>query len=305
MATTSAIVLFKGDRNPALQDTITVGGSAYDLTSSTVKLQMRAIGAQTLTVDTAATIVTAASGIVRYDWAADDVDTAGTFLAWWEITTGGKTQKSDDFLVEIRDQTGTAAWLCEISEVREHLQLKATDRTPDDVLGRLVAAASKAISGYCDREFTPTASATRIVPVRDCVVDLAPYDLRTVTTMTLHPEESSPATLAANSDYALEPLATTTGTYTRVRLYHGLSLDSTFRVRFGYARLSIAGAWGMATVPEDVRLAAKQQTADWYRANVSVYSQAFNPEAAQLLERPEALSFQVRRLLDPYRRSWV
>lgn len=305
MATTSAIVLFKGDRNPSLQDTITVGGAAYDLSASTVKLQMRALSSQTLTVDTSATIVTAASGIVRYDWAADDVDTAGTFLAWWEITTGGKTQKSDEFLVEIRDQAGTASWLCEISEVREHLQIKATDRNPDDVLGRIITAASAAISAYCDREFTPTSSATRIFKVTDHVVDLAPYDLRTVTTMQLHPEESSPTTLTANADYALEPLPSPTGTYTRVRLYEGLSFHSTFATRFGFARLSIAGAWGMASIPEDVRYAAKQQAADWYRSHVSVYSQAFNPEAGVELERPEALAFSVRRLLDPYRRAAV
>lgn len=306
MATTTAIVLFKGDRNPSLQDTITVGGAAYDLTSSSVKLQMRAISSQTLTVDASATVVTAASGIVRYDWAADDVDTAGMFLAWWEITTGSKTQKSDDFLVEIRDQSGTASWLCEISEVREHLQIKSSDRNPDDLLGRLVAAASTAITRYCDREFTPTSAATRIFPVRDCLVDLAPYDLRTVTTMLLHPEESTPTTLTANSDYVLEPLPSVTGTYTRVRLYEALPFHSTFASRFGFARLSIAGAWGMASVPEDVRYAAKQQAATWYRSHVSVYSQAFNPEQGGLdLERPEALSFPVRRLLDPYRRSMV
>jgi hypothetical protein len=37
-------------------------------------------------IDTAATVVTAASGIVRYDWLAADTDTAGTFQAEFEVT---------------------------------------------------------------------------------------------------------------------------------------------------------------------------------------------------------------------------
>lgn len=304
MATTSAIVLYKGDLWPSLTDTITVGGAAFDLSSSTVKFQMRAVGATTLKVDADATVTDAAAGEVQYDWASGDTDTAATYLAWWQVTTSAKTQRSDDFLIEVVDKSAIAG-LCEVAELREQLQIKATDRTPDDLFARLVDAASAAITAYCDREFTPTSSATRILPVRDCVVDLAPYDLRTVTTMQLHPEESSPTTLTANADYALEPLASTTGTYTRVRLYHGLSLDSTFASRFGYARLSIAGAWGMSAVPEDVRYACKLLAASWYRSSVSVYSQAFNPDQGFSLEQPEALPFAVRRLLDPYRRAAV
>lgn len=190
--------------------------------------------------------------------------------------------------------------------VKLRLQIGTAQTGQDDVIDALVSAASKAILAYTDREFAPAdASETRVFPVRDCVVDLAPYDLRTVATMTLHPEAPGGGTvLTANSDYALWPLQSPTGTYTQVRLYDGLSLDSTFRERFGFARLQIAGAWGFAAVPADVAEACIMQVAAWFRGGVSVFSQAFNPDEVTF-ERPEALTTAVRRLLDPYRRSAV
>jgi hypothetical protein len=35
-----------------------------------------------------ASVITAASGIVRYTWAEDDLDTPGEFLADWRVTYG-------------------------------------------------------------------------------------------------------------------------------------------------------------------------------------------------------------------------
>ena len=72
--------LFKGNTSPSLTDTIRVDGAPFDLTDCTVKFQMKLIGASSLTVDTAATIVDAEAGEVRYDWQAADVDTAGSFI---------------------------------------------------------------------------------------------------------------------------------------------------------------------------------------------------------------------------------
>lgn len=90
-----AFYIGQGDRVSSILRTLTTGtgGTAIDLTSATgVEFQM-ADEAGNLVASGACTIVTAASGIVRYDWAAGDTDTAGRFLASFIITyTGGLKQ---------------------------------------------------------------------------------------------------------------------------------------------------------------------------------------------------------------------
>jgi hypothetical protein len=47
---------------------------------------MRGIGATSVTVDATAQIVNEATGIVQYNWVADDTDTVGSFQAEFEVT---------------------------------------------------------------------------------------------------------------------------------------------------------------------------------------------------------------------------
>lgn len=77
----------QNDTSPSIQTQFLDGdGLPVDITGNLgVSFHMRD-AAGTVKIDTAATVVTAASGIVRYDWLAADTDTAGTFQAEFEVT---------------------------------------------------------------------------------------------------------------------------------------------------------------------------------------------------------------------------
>jgi hypothetical protein len=87
----------QNDQLPIIQATLYNGdGTPIDLTTaSSVKFLMRSLtGSQAVKVNAAATIDTAASGIVTYAWAAADTDTAGQFQAEWQITWPGPKKQT-------------------------------------------------------------------------------------------------------------------------------------------------------------------------------------------------------------------
>lgn len=95
MSTTSEFYIKKDDRLPSLLVTATQDdGSALDLTTATgVVFRMRRDTESTFAFSRAGVIVTAASGIVRYDWQASDTVTPGTYYGEFVITfAGGKQQ---------------------------------------------------------------------------------------------------------------------------------------------------------------------------------------------------------------------
>lgn len=86
------IVIKKGDRSPSIDATLRKGGAVINLTGGTVNFVMRAKNGApggSPKVNAACTLVTPASGIVRYDWAAADVDTPGIYHAEFKVTLSG------------------------------------------------------------------------------------------------------------------------------------------------------------------------------------------------------------------------
>ncbi len=77
----------QNDTSPAMLATLQdADGNAVNLTGATVRFHMRAIGGAQALVDEAATVVTPLSGIVRYDWSADDTNAIGSYQAEFEVT---------------------------------------------------------------------------------------------------------------------------------------------------------------------------------------------------------------------------
>jgi len=103
-----AFYIKQNDTSPSVLATLQdANGDAVNLTGASIRFHMRVIGSAQTTVDAAATIVTAVSGIVRYDWIAADTDTVGSYQAEFEVTYADasvETFPNDGYIrVEITD----------------------------------------------------------------------------------------------------------------------------------------------------------------------------------------------------------
>lgn len=95
-------VIKRNDRSPAITATLEApAGTPVDLTSTSVKFIMTLAGGSTPKVNAAATIVSPTAGTVSYSWGATDTDTAGLYIAEWQVTFAGgikQTFPPDDYL---------------------------------------------------------------------------------------------------------------------------------------------------------------------------------------------------------------
>jgi len=86
-----------GDRREPIQRTLRdSAGVVVSLAGASVKFRMRKKrgSAGAFKVDTTATIVDSPGGIVKYSWAAVDVDTPGSYRAWFEVTFSDTTKQT-------------------------------------------------------------------------------------------------------------------------------------------------------------------------------------------------------------------
>jgi hypothetical protein len=192
--------------------------------------------------------------------------------------------------------------LCTLQDVRIADEAPTSDTSRDALIQSLITAASDAIMDEVDREFAPATTATRRIKVGGYVVSLAPWDLRSVTTLTLHPETSSPQTLVAGTDYELLPVGAPSGTYSSLRLSSYLWLAGDTAYRMGHSLIDVNGAWGFATVPNVVNRACVLTVLSWIRRDISALGLSNEFDAAAAQPTAFGIPYEARRLLTPFYR---
>lgn len=241
--------------------------------------------------------------------------TAGQYTVLWDTgTLGPSTTAAEDLIVSYSAAAAgspSGVDLCTVADVRTVLETPSTDTTRDTLTQDLITSASRMIQSYSEREFVATTVATRrfLVWPGQTIIDLAPFDCRTPTAVTLHPESSSPQTLTEYTDYVRRPVQPRFSVYTHLSLSYRLVFSASQVSRyFGFAFIDITGSWGFATVPGEARDACRDTVVAWLRRDMSAVS--FNGmqslDSSQAGERPTSaftLPYSCRMKLDPFRRS--
>lgn len=195
--------------------------------------------------------------------------------------------------------TATTADLTTVAAVRAFLQIPGSDDEQNAIIASLIARASRVITVWAGREFAPADDVTRsFLCGRRGMIDLAPFDLRTVTGMVFDTDTGGANTTVAVDDYRLGPVSSRDGTYQWVRL------DRRWWERrsrgYGEVVVSITGNWGFAQVPADIEDACIKTVGMWLRRDVSAFSRTYNLDEGRT-ERPDALPAAVIAMLKPYR----
>jgi hypothetical protein len=91
----SAFVIKKGNLLPEFEVTLEnrteTGWEAADLTGTTVEFLMADLNGTKL-IESACTVITPASGLVKYSWTGTDTSTVGTYQGEFRVTSGGKAR---------------------------------------------------------------------------------------------------------------------------------------------------------------------------------------------------------------------
>src|SRR5262245_33067434 len=249
--------------------TFYVGTTPTDPTTSVGLVVREPDGTSTTETYNPGDIVRDSAGVYHLDVVLD----ASGIWSWKWTGTSATLTFVDEGTFTVEETLLGDFSLCTVQEVKDAIESTVT--TDDDLIQGYIVAASSAIAERYQREFIGPTGGTRtfMVGYHGPIVDMAPYDLRSGGTVTLHPEEGGTA-LASGSDYMLWPDggARLGGTYQQIRLSGRLQMNSTLSREFGHARLQVAGNWGCFTggaIDPTVRRGAVLTVAGWLRKSMA------------------------------------
>jgi hypothetical protein len=245
------------------------------------------------------TVVHASTGIYTYAWTPT---IPGLYEVNWTATGVVVSADQEAVYVKVGIQLGTD--LCSLDEVKEVVGLTNSNR--DGQIGLAITAASAAITNRYQREFAPMGALTRTFQVDRPRIDLAPYDLASITTVTIYPDDASQA-ITRYSDFDLRPVGgSILGTYTSILLSRLFPLTGNSIYRYRSANIAIAGTWGAQTIHPDVRRAAAITAGSWIDRGANDYGMPDIGDNGMAVrpDRPStwAIPAAAHRLLQPFER---
>ena len=266
-----------------------------DLSSATITCTVTAPDLTTATYSTDASTVTVTGSKATANVPAVQV---GTYLLVWSLSGTVSGSVADQFTVE-----AASIDLLSLTDLKDELNLSATDFSKDAKLRRWLKSATKVVENvtgpvaaqatveYFDGDVASVVLASRWVSAIGSVVETWGA---TNYTLTEQPLGASVDAFGYTWDRA-------TNTITR-RVYGGA--PALFQP--GIRTVKVAYTAGMLTVPDDIQLAAARLIGHWYRKNeVAFRTSAFNAQGgddAFNLPGNYMVPNEVMELLEPWRR---
>lgn len=207
--------------------------------------------------------------------------------------------------------------LCSLADVKTYNGIATLDVEHDDLLTRLINAASEAITAFAGREFVGPVATQRFfddeVIRRNRSYYVGPEtihlgylshdheiylgDLRSVTSYSVLDRDGNVVGSLLPAQVTLYPRNPKPGhPYTSLRLRQ-MPWGNDYT-------LAVTGSWGWPSVPQDVRQTAVVTASIWFARDIQNFSQTFNNETERL-EMPRSLPPQVVDALRHYvRLNW-
>ena len=190
--------------------------------------------------------------------------------------------------------------LVTLAEAREYLQKASGQTGTDAALTSLITRASAVIQREIDTFITPNEATTHTVQWDGSTqIRLLPYVMRSLSAVTLDPDESSETVLTA-SQYRLGPEPAKDGVYSVIEL--DWQAIPTYDGNFPSRRAEIAGYYGYAVVPDGLKHACLMTVAAWYRGGVAAFSSAYQDADGGDANRVELIPRDAFRVLNQWRR---
>lgn len=190
--------------------------------------------------------------------------------------------------------------LVTLAEAREFLQKQSGQTGTDAALSSLITRASAVIQREIDTFITPNEATTHTVEWDGTSkIKVLPYVLRSLSAVTLDPDEDTETVLTA-SQYRLGPEPAKDGVYTVVEL--DWQAVPAYTGVFPSRRAEIAGYYGYAVVPDGLKHACLMTVAAWYRGGVAAFSSAYHDADGGDAANVELIPRDAFRVLNQWRR---